>query len=179
MVKNIRSEIIAAPYASLTAAWVGAMLRLRKRTQDAAAGIKKAKAELATKKEEANAAGQAWVDEKDRLDDARSALQKSGYPDRVEEFALLSATNSLLEKQIVMEQELLDAVRKLDEATWVWIDLFEASNDKWATKIGELLEMRPVDGHYVPESFRQSVDTTKYPADQFYWGIRDDFYEEF
>ena len=168
MEKGVWSEIIAAPLVSLSAALVGASLRIRNRTKEAAAGIKSAKSRKVSSTALRNENQQRVEEQRRALDEQRALLQETDYDDLETKFALLTAARTLLGQEIAAERELLDSLVELDEATWAFITLFEENNQLAKDRINALLSKRPP-GHYVPDTYRSSVNASSYPANQFDW----------
>jgi len=168
MKKGVWAEIVAAPLVSLTAAMVGASLQIRKRTKAAAAGMMDAKSKHRRAAAYRTENKQRVEEQRRALEEQRSLLQETDYADLETKFLLLTAANSLLEQEIAAERAVMDALIELDEATWGFISTFEENSQLTKDRINALLAARPP-GHYVPDTFRSSVDASSYPGNQFDW----------
>ena len=104
MEKGVWGEIIAAPLVSLSAALVGASLRIRNRTKEAAAGIKSAKSRKASSTALRNENQQRVEEQRRALDEQRALLQETDYDDLETRFALLTAARTLLGQEIATER---------------------------------------------------------------------------
>jgi len=171
MGKSIWNELAAAPFAALAGALIGAGIRLRSRTRAAAYRLAESKNKLSSAVNYRDRKSQEFQEQKRALDEQRSLLQQNpDYAGLEAKFALLTAANAILEKEIATEGLVLETLIEYDEATWAFIGTFEDTTKQMKDRINFELAQRPPDNyHYLPNTYRATVDSSSYPANQFDW----------